>query len=194
MTLRLISPPTAAVLTLAEIKEHARVDDTADDVELERLRVEVEAEYDGDGELGRALTTQTWELVLDEFRDEILVPLPPFQSVPLITYIDGDGATQTLSAAVYHVAGIGGTGQGRIVRAYDRAWPYTRRQPEAVVVRFVAGYGDAGADVPKPIRAALLEIIAHRYRYREAIAQKQMAMVPKSAADGLIKYRVWSAC
>ena len=112
-----------------------------------------------EAELRRYLVTQTLDAYLDEFPRtcDRSIRLPPFQSVLAITYVDTDGNTQTLAADQY-VADANSL-PGRIVEAYGVSWPSTRQQENAVKVRFVAGYGTAGA-VPACIKHWMLMKVA----------------------------------
>lgn len=105
--------------------------------------------------LRRKLITQTLDLYLDEFPCEAPweIRLPPLQSVASITYVDTSGAEQTLDAADYLVDAV--SQPARIAPAYSSSWPSTRRQHNAVKVRFVAGYGAASA-VPSCIKNWML--------------------------------------
>lgn len=196
MTLSLATAPTAQPLTLTETKAHLRVDTTDEDALIDRLIAVAVADIDGaDGWLNRAIMTQTWDLWLDGFpsagKRQIGVPLPTLQSVTSIIYIDIEGVTQTLATSVYDVFGVGGTQPARIAEAHGQSWPSTRRQSDAVTVRFVAGYGDATTDVPEDIRHALLLMVGHLYEHREAVAERAMHGVPMAAGALLGKHRVW---
>ena len=196
-TLKLQTAPAELPLSLAETKAHLRVDDTSSDDLISRLIGAAVSHVDGaEGWLGRALISQTWELALDAFptteKREIVVPLPPLQSITSITYVDTNGATQTLSTDVYDLVGDGGKQPARIVEAHGETWPSTRSQREAVTVRFVAGYGDTASDVPEAIRHGLLLMIGHLYEHREdVIAGVSVAEVPMASQWLLMPFRVW---
>ena len=99
MSLTLITAPAIEPLTLADAKAHARVSVTDDDalitafIQAARERCE--------NMLGRALITQTWEKVLDQFPTAIQLSWPPIQSIVSVKYIDANGAQQTLAPANY---------------------------------------------------------------------------------------------
>lgn len=120
----------------------------------------------------RAFITQTWDQKLDAFpaNDCFLMPKAPLVSVTSITYVDSNGDTQTVAAANYTVVTPSGPecAPGFIVPAYSLYWPVARSVPNAVIVRFVAGYG-AASTVPAPIKAAMKLLIAHWYAQREAV-------------------------
>ena len=98
-----------------------------------------------------------------------MVPKPPLQSITSITYVDEDGATQTLATSVYSVdAPTGPTcARGRIYPKYEQEWPTTRCEPGAVTVTFVAGYGTTGASVPARLKMGMLYDIGTLYEIRE---------------------------
>ena len=188
-SLTLITAPSVEPVTLAEAKAHLRRDDTADDTLITSLITAARQNIDGkDGWLGRALCTQTWELRLDRFHDEMVVPLPPLQSVTSVKYIDDDGVEQTLASTVYQVV----TGEpARLVLAYDQTWPSTREEMDAVRIRFVAGYGLA-ASVPAAIKAALLLQIGTLYRDRESVNIGNIVNEMPTCSALLTPYRVWA--
>ncbi|MFQ5535459.1 MAG: head-tail connector protein [Sphingomonadales bacterium] len=190
MALSLVTAPAAEPITLAEAKDHLRITGTDDDVYITRLIAAARQHVDGsDGILGRALITQTWDLFLPKFPAEIRVPLPPLQSVTSIKYIDAGGITQTLAASEYTVDVK--RQPGRIVEAFGKSWPATRDVPNAVEVRFDAGYGLADSDVPEPIRHALLFFIAHLFERREPVVTgTTVAKIPDAADALLASYRI----
>ena len=156
-----------------------RVDFDADDTLIEALIKTARQHLDGpDGWLGRALVQQTWDMRLDGFPlissgGEIRIPLAPLISVDQITYRDPDGQTQTLASSVYQVVD-GGSQRAFVTLEPNQAWPGTQDRHDAVTVRFTAGYApsedsppDYGANVPFPIKAALMILAADMYANRE---------------------------
>jgi uncharacterized phiE125 gp8 family phage protein len=88
-------------------------------------------------------------------------------SVTSVKYLDGDGVEQTLTATTDYVVETAEF-VGRIRPAYDKDWPDTRDDFNAVRVVFVAGFGAASTNIPEPIRAALLLKIGALYNNDEA--------------------------
>jgi hypothetical protein len=83
-----------------------------------------------------------------------------------ITYLDENGATQTLSSSVYRVEGTANDQNlGRIWLARDQQWPNTDSQFDAVKVQYQVGW-DSADDVPAPIRQAILVVLAQMYEHR----------------------------
>lgn len=190
MSLKLITAPTQEPITLGETKDHLRVDSADDDALISVLITAARQHIDGrDGWLGRALMTQTWDYALYSFptTDCLELPLAPVQSITSITYTDTDGASQTFASGNYAL-GADLDWSPRVNLGYDKSWPSTRSIPDAVTVRFVAGYASA-ADVPAPIKAAMLMIVGHLYEHRESVVDKQLSEVPRSVDSLLMPYR-----
>src|SRR5690606_14420890 len=119
---------------------------------------------------GRALITQTWELVLDDWPDSdtIKLPRPPLQSVTSVTYVDEAGVSHTLSSASYIVDTD--SEPGRLVLKAGESWPSeTLQAANGVRVRYAAGYGAAAA-VPEKFKLAVKLLAVHWYENREPVA------------------------
>lgn len=146
-------------------------------------------------ELHRSLITQTLDAYFDRFPCPPLryadlpsqheLRLPPLSSVTSITYIDTEGAQQTLAVDQYLVDAV--SKPARVAPAYGVSWPSTRDQANAVVVRFVAGYGAAAA-VPACIRNWMLMRIATLWENRQelVIGAGGLVQIPASFIDGLL--------
>lgn len=164
--------PTVEPITLDEAKLHLRVDDPSEDALIESLITA--AREQAEEFTRRQLCTATWRMKLDWFpcdpnefgRSEIVLPKPPLQSVTSITYVDADGATQTLSSSLYTVDTS--SEPARLVPAYGEVWPTPRSQADSVTVTFVAGYGAASA-VPASVKAAMKLLIGHLYENRQSV-------------------------
>lgn len=135
----------------------------------------------------RALVTQTLELGLDSFPEwTIKLPCPPLQSVSSIVYIDSNGATQTLDPAQYKVDSK--SEPGRITPIFGNVWPITRWETNAVLIRYVAGYGAAGA-LPAGLKNWMLMRIKTLWDNREAFIVEKgaaVALLPTDYVDGLL--------
>lgn len=180
-----VTAPTIEPLTLTEAKKHLIVETTDDDVYINSLikaaRRQVETIT------RRALITQTWDLYLDDFPGwdgYIEVPKGTLQSVTSITYVDENGTSQTLSSSNYQVSTAGAP--GRITPAYELDWPVTRDIMDAVIIRFVAGYGDSASDVPDDIRHAMKMIISNMYDNREPVIIGTTASIMPMGVDSLL--------
>jgi uncharacterized phiE125 gp8 family phage protein len=183
MRVFVVTPP-APVVTWEEADEHLRLDgDTDQQPYIEGLLAAATGHLDGpDGWLGRALGVQTLEARLDWFGClPITLPFPPLIDLVSVKYIDADGVEQTLATDQYVVRG------NRFWPAYDVTFPTPRNEPEAVRIRYRAGYvQDAMADplvaaLPAPIRAAVLLMTEDLYKNRGGtIVGRSVAAVPMS--------------
>ena len=180
-----LTQPATEPLSLAEVKLHLRVDaDLTDDDTLISALI-VAARQQAEHRTGRALVSQQWRLGLEFFPDDSLeLPKPKLISVESITYLDGDGVRQTISAADYEV--ITDELIGRIIPAYGKSWPSCREHPGSVRVDYTCGYG-AAADVPQSIKAWMLLAIGAWYENREALTSGQpVAELPRCFWNGLL--------
>lgn len=154
------------------------------------------ARQEAEKRLRRYLVTQTLDAYFDAFPDADknnlrMIKLPPLQSVSAITYIDTDGAEQTLDAARYQVDATGNA--GRILPAYGYDWPSTRDQMNAVKVRFIAGYGAASA-VPEPIKDWIKMRAKQKYDQPDAaIVGANISEMPRQFVHGLLDPFIASA-
>lgn len=179
LDLELVTPPTAELVTLAQLRAHLRLDDIEDhDGALAEYLSEAVGALDGyAGTLGRALAQQTWRLYLPRFPAGcVQLPLPPLISVGGITYVDTTGATQTLAADRYTV--LAGE-KAQIHRAYGQTWPSVRCVPRAVAVTFTCGWAAPAADAAwplklQPVRSALKLMVEERFAGPDT--QRQMAI------------------
>lgn len=160
MGLSLVTAPTIEPVSLAEAKAHLRVTEPTDDASIAGYILA--ARGWAEGYLRGSLTTQTWDYTIDYswplvrvedclYSYRIGLPLQPVQSVTHVKYVDTDGATQTLSAALYteHLD----RPVPFIEQAYNATWPSVRSVPAAITVRFVAGH--LPEKVPDEIRSAI---------------------------------------
>jgi uncharacterized phiE125 gp8 family phage protein len=156
--------PAAEPVSVAEAKEHLRVDDTSNDTLIGVLIAA--ARESVEGMTGRALVTQTWRLTLDAFPCDTLIrlPRPNLLTVTSVAYVDENGDPQTWDSANYVVDTASLPGALRL--AYDVDWPTTRTQPNAVTITYTAGYGLAAA-VPSAIKAAVLLMVGDLFANRE---------------------------
>jgi len=190
MALIRIAAPASEPLTLAEAKLHCRVDGNDDDALITALIVA--AREQAEHETGRALITQTWELVHDQFPEACVLRKAPIQSVTSVKYLDdATGAQQTLDPADYLLDKD--SEPGYVVPAYGKAWPATWPVPNAVRVRYVCGYGLAAA-VPVAIKQWMLLAIGTMYAQRETFVTGQIGSIPDRFWAGLLDpYRLYEA-
>lgn len=189
MKYTLVTAPADEPITTAEAKSHLRVDGSDEDTYIGTLitaaRQWVEETH------GLALVTQTWDLSLGGFPRGVYIPIQkaPLVSVTSVTYYDDDLSTSTVfSSSSYQVD----TAERVIALKDGQLWPSdSLRLSSGVVVRFVAGYGDAG-DVPEAIKHAIKLLVAQMYANREPeITGTVVARVQFAVNALLAPYRLY---
>lgn len=162
-TLSLVTGPTTWPLSVADCKQHLRIDHSDEDTLIEGyLRA---ATAQAETVLDRQIMPATWRLSFHGFCGwQIDIPKPPLQSVSSITYLDTAGTTQTLSSSLYIVDTY--SEPGRITPAYNAVWPSVRWQMNSVIITFVAGYTSALV-VPDRIKTGIKFLVSQWYEHRE---------------------------
>lgn len=184
-TWRLVSMGSAVEpLTTAEAKLQCRVDGTAeDDLLAAYIRA---ARHMCEEQTWRCLLTQTWDLWLPCWPPgrSIRLPRPPLRSVTYIKYYDAAGVQQTLSSDAYQV--IAQVEPGGVALASGQYWPgHSSDVALPINIRFVAGYGDAAANVPEPLRQGMRLLVGHMYANRESVNVGNITNVMPQAVDWL---------
>lgn len=169
---RTTTPPAGEPVTVAEVKSHTYIDHDDQDAEIEML---VAAARDHvERYCNVKIATQTVDVKCDSFDDFAYLPIGPVQSISAITYIDTDGAEQTLATSVYELRAD--DLDGEVVLQYGQAWP-ARRVGTRITVTAVVGY----EATPPAIKNALLLLVALGFESREA-----QEMGAFSTADALL--------
>lgn len=183
MRLTLVTPPDTTPVDLVAAKAQCRVDHDDEDVFIQSL-IDAATQYlDGPhGILGRAVMPQVWLLELTGWASGVTLPVEPVRSV-VVTYTDAGGDEQTLDAANYSLTAWPSMAT-ELRLDEDLVRPALDRVDYPVRVSISAGYADVDA-VPAPLKTAILMIVAHWYKNREAVSETAMAEIPL-AADTLI--------
>jgi hypothetical protein len=187
MSLILVTPPAVEPILVADAKAMLGIGAEVSDTVMGAFVTAARQMIDGSvGWINRCLITQTWDLTLDAFpwqdnysaqdrgfyprpgdhgvhqqhqgRQGIIIPLAPVQSIVSVSYQDGSGQQQTMDPSNYTLV-LGEP--ARLVQAFAGSWPSTSCVPGSVKVRFIAGYGDDGTNVPQPFRTAIALQASH---------------------------------
>ena len=184
MPLVLTAGPVVEPVTLAEAKAHLRVDGTAEDTLIASLivtsRLHVETA------VGLALITQSWSHFLDAWPPgpALKLPLRPVQSIAAVRLYDEAAVVTTVAPATYFLDGA--AAPARLVRQGALVWPKPGRIANGIEIAFTAGYGDAAADVPEPIRHAILLLVAHWHEHRSPFEVGPIAQPPPDMVEQLL--------
>jgi len=168
METTLKTAPTVEPISLNEAKRQCRIslDETAHDQDL--IDYIVDARVHIEDITWRKLITQTWYAYFQDWPTGNYIELPfgELQSVTTVKYTDVDNSETTWSTDEYIV----GTDylHGRITLDDGYTWPNEVLYPSnPIEVEFVCGYGDAGSDVPSPIKRAIKLTLAEMFENRE---------------------------
>jgi uncharacterized phiE125 gp8 family phage protein len=191
--LDLVTGPTIEPIDLNLTKKQVRIPGLFSEDALIDNWIGSAREY-FEAETGRQVMSATWEQWRPGFPSWCLeLPKPPLQSIVSVQYVDTGGTLQTWDASNYTVVAPRGPrcARGYIEPVYGSYWPTTRCQAKAVRVRFVAGYGDARADVPDLVKSALYMLVAHLWTNREAVVALlggQWSDMPVGSKDFIRKF------
>lgn len=189
MGIRLITPATLDPITVSEVRAQCRITHHHEDpLILDQIRAATNLV---ERETGRQLIAATWELSLDAWpatNAPVYLERPPLLSVTQLQFVESfSGLTITMDPSAYRVDIH--SDPGTVSPAYGTSWPAARRQPGAITIRYVAGYGSTPPTIPPLLRDAIRQLAAARYEYREAISADGAATVPMGAERALELYR-----
>ncbi len=187
MSLALMAGPLVEPVTLSMAKAHLRVDGATEDAYIgsliETSRLQIEAA------LGLALVEQRWRWTLDQWpADATEIPLYPVLSVETIAVKGADGALVVVPPSAYHIDVA--ARPSRVVADLANL-PAPGVPADGISVEFTAGFGAAAADVPAPIRQAVMLLVAHWFECREPAPAGSVApRIPDAVSTLLAPYRV----
>lgn len=162
----LVTPATDTPVSLPDAKLHLRVTHNAEDAEI--LSLITDATRFCEDRIGQQFITATWRYSLSCFSGDCLfIPRAPLISVTSITYIDTNGASQTLASNLYQVDTD--HRPGRILPTRLTFWPDIDTETiNPVKVTYTAGYGATADDVPPAAKRAIKFMVSYWYHQREA--------------------------
>lgn len=212
-------PAASEPITLADAKAYLRVDTSFDDTLIQsciiaaRQFVEdftglqlMPVTYQWQADMFPTVASQflrfydirLWDIL--QYNNPLIIYLPrtPVSAINSISYIDPTGATQTLNPAdptqcIVDLNSI----TPRLTPAVDGVWPDTQNQMAAVTINFTAGFSGGAPTftpalntIPGTCMAAMRQIVADLYRFREINIEGRLAQNPlwKSL---LYSERIW---
>lgn len=184
MSYRIIrtSEPSVEPVSLVEAKNHLRVDSGTDDSLISSLIIA--ARQLAEHRTQRCFIQSNFSLYLDAFTDEIVLPFPPLISFTQIDYYDTSGASQRILVDSIEI--VAGIQPAIIMPETGTSWPAVSTRKDAIAVTYSAGYGTTAASVPVGIKQAILLLVGHWYRYREAVLTGTISKNIEFAVDALL--------
>jgi uncharacterized phiE125 gp8 family phage protein len=178
MSFRLVTPPTDYPVTVAQVMAQTRIDSTAEATLLQDYIADATAAVES--HTGRAIMPQTWELLLDDFSDAIMLSKGPVTSVVSVKYYDEDDVLQTVADTDY-ATDLASDPQW-LVRSSEFTWPPVADGVNNVIIRFVAGC-EPTLPIFRAHRRAILLTVNSWFDDRSA------GGLPQGAMDLLIDHR-----
>jgi uncharacterized phiE125 gp8 family phage protein len=153
-----VTVPAIEPVTLAEVKQFLRVDQTTEDGTITPM---IAAARDAaERYLGVSLITQSWKLTLQDYLPPLVaLRFGPVQSITSVTLIPVTGSNQVIAASGYRLTAD--------KRGLEVTTPITGNRFEII---YQAGYGSTASAVPELIRQGILQHVAAMYDMRSADA------------------------
>lgn len=181
--LTLTTAATERPLTIDEVASHLNEDRESEYAALNRL-IEV-ATTSLQNRYGTQFCTASFTQYFDGWSFGLLeLSRHPVVSITSLKYTDTSGSLQTVADTVYELGDDAGRGIVRL--KYNQQWPSGNRgHVDDINVVYSVGYGTR-ADVPEPIRQALLLTIADLYKYRETTTPEKVNTSMTRAVEHLM--------
>ncbi len=189
MSIKLVTEPALEPVSLVELKDWARIDETEDDNLIKALIKS--ARLMSETFTRRSFINTSWRYKLDCFPYGKIIELPqsPLSSVTTLKYYDSNGTEQTFSSALYYLDKE--SEPGRLILSPNEVWPTIQTERLAgISVDYVAGYGATADLVPEDIKTAIKMLAAHWYDVRPAVSMENLKDVPLAYEHLLWQYKV----
>jgi len=183
----LVTPPAVEPVTLNSVKATLSLEGTCDD---EMIMEFISAARTYIEEVtGLAMISQVWLLSLDRWPSgqepwwdgwrqgsrmeltgpgswgPLVMPRYPLQSVDDVeTFNETGNGTMVNIGATFDVDVY--QRPGRVSLKQGATWPIAMRSTDAIRMTYTAGYGDAAASVPAPLRTAVRQMALYLYTHR----------------------------
>ena len=173
--------PAQEPVTLQEVKEYLRVEDSTDERTIRPL-IESARRY-AEEYLGRALVSTTFQQFYDSldemedplfegvrqgpylnyYKNHLVLAKGPVISVTHVKTFDDSDTSTTMASSKYYLDNA--REPARIVLRTGETFPTALRVANAIEVQYVAGYSSIYS-IPEPIRLGILQHIAQLYEHR----------------------------
>jgi uncharacterized phiE125 gp8 family phage protein len=175
MTTTTITPAPAGVVSLASAKLICRVEHDLEDALLTGY-IGASARM-AEQKMRRPILQATYEKVTDQFLAVLSLDHARAQ-VQWIKYVDEDGVQRALDPQDYLVDNACEVEGSYVAPAFGRSWPATRREMNAVRVRYTAGLCNAVEDVPPDIATWVLQHVKAMYDAPGATSEREHKTLP----------------
>lgn len=188
MSAILLTAPATEPVSLDEMRAFLRVEHHDDDEVIAALAVG--ARLHVEAATRRALITQNWRLAFDAWpaSGRLEVRPGPLRSLAAARVYDLENVAHDVDTQAF----IPDLGASALIFA-PWAVPQPGRPKAGIEIDVAAGYGDAAADAPEPLRQAIRLLTAHWYDNRGLVAiGHETAVLPQTVAALIAPYRMLS--
>ena len=184
MLLTRLTDGDSEAISLTEVKQHLRIDETDDHDAL--LLFITAVRQATEQYLERTLINSQWQYEIDSFPSDGMICLPfgPVTSIDSVQYYDDDDVQQTVTATDYEFGR-----DGRLRPTSTKVWPSTYDRLNAITITYWAGETHAG-NVPEDIRHAMRLMVGNYDQNREDTAYTQVFSIPHGFKHLLNAHRV----
>lgn len=156
--------PVIYPVNIEMVRAHLRVDDSIEDPLLQ-LYLSAAIQYVEDY-TRLALAAATYSETFVSWPSDGMLHLTkiPCVSITSITYVDGDGNTQTLDGSSYIADCASKPGRIKLLKTASLSADH----PSPITVNYVAGYASQ-SEIPAAARVLILFLVAHWYANRESV-------------------------
>lgn len=177
----LITAPTVEPIDLEEVKKQRRFSSNSLDTLFDLWIAAARNHYEE--QTGCQLLEATWEYWLEAAPShaEIEIPHPPLIAVTQIASDDENGDEVVFDSDNYEVIAPAGdpARRGRVVLVSGASWPtITTCKPNALRIRYRAGYGSAPGAVPELVKYALMSLVGHFHTFGEEVQAATLSALP----------------
>ena len=174
MTYLLVGEPAVEPVSVADAKDHLRLDHERDDTLLQGLIRAARGHVEH--ETGLAMIEQSWRRYLDDWPVNRCVPLArhPVRRVTDVSLYDADGVPHAMPGDWMRLDTV--SRPARLLVS-DAVPPGAAMN--GIEIEFVAGLAETPAEVPDGLRRAVLLLVAHWYEFRGAVSpDRQPVSIP----------------
>ncbi len=162
LSYKIITPPAALPVSLAEAKNHLKIDHNDEDTYVESL-IEAATKW-AEEYTWRFLIDTEAQLFINNFENKIYVG-KGCNDISEIAYLDNNDAYQVIPSTNYY---LDLNCQPAIIQFKDSySFPVTSEKLNLIRISLTAGFGPAASDVPSPIKSAILLMVGHLYENRQ---------------------------
>lgn len=163
MSVTLLAPPALEPVSLAQTKDHLRVEHGAEDTLI--LAYITSARLHVEAHLSKLLIEQEWRINFDKLPTgkAIELPLAPLTALNAVRYYTEQSGPTNIPPVDYSI-----DVDSKLARFVLHLQRQNLRAFGAYELDVTVGYGPSAEDVPADIRQALFMLIAHWYHNREA--------------------------